>query len=406
MSRRIKVSAALLALTLFFILVIVIIRPPDDPFRGGAVADPPFASLTYGVHTALWWDQTWAAIHLDWVRLMVFSHVKQIFPWEALEPRPGEWDFSRADEIVGEVERRGLKLVIRLTDSPVWSHPSVAGDKELTYIDAPPDNLDDFGNYCGTLAGRYAGRIAAYEVWNEPNLAREWGGRPPDAVAYVELLKVCSAAIRAADPEAIIISAGLAPTGTYTAEVTPDDLYFQAMYDAGFQHYVDVVGLHAPGYAAPHIGPDEAEASGSQRFFSFRRVEDLREIMVRNGDGVHQVAILEFGWTTDIEGNNPDYAWYAVDEATQAQYMVEAYQYAADHWRPWVGLMSVIYIADPAWTPDDEEYWWGITTAEGRVRPAYIELANMAKYCGSRVIPARAPDSPEALGLVTVTPCD
>ncbi|MBZ0278874.1 MAG: cellulase family glycosylhydrolase [Anaerolineae bacterium] len=404
-NRNVKVGAALLLLTLFFILAALIARQPDDPFRGDAVVNPPFTSLTYGVHTALWWDKTWAQIHLDWVRLMVFSHVKQIFPWEVLEPKRGEWNFSRADELVGEVEQRGLKLVVRLTDAPEWSHPSMTGVKDTDYLDAPPDHLEDFGTYCGTLAARYPGRIAAYEVWNEPNLAREWGGRPPNAANYVDLLRVCSAAIRQADPQAIIISAGLAPTGTYTAEATPDDMYFQAMYDAGFQQYVDAVGLHAPGYAAPHIGPDEAQAKGSQRFFSFRRVEDMRKIMVANGDAAHQVAILEFGWTTDTAGYNPSYSWYAVDEATQARYVVEAYQYAAEHWRPWVGLMTVIYIDDPAWTPQDEEYWWGITTAEGIVRPAFIELANMAKYCGDRGIPARAPDSPEALGLVTVTPC-
>jgi hypothetical protein len=68
--------------------------------------------------------------------------------------------------------------------------------------------------------------------------------------------------------------------------------------------------------------------------------------------------------------------------------------------------MSAIYIADPSWTQENEEYWWGITMPDGIVRPAYIELANMAKYCGERVIPARAGDSPEALGLVTVDPCD
>jgi hypothetical protein len=67
--------------------------------------------------------------------------------------------------------------------------------------------------------------------------------------------------------------------------------------------------------------------------------------------------------------------------------------------------MSAIYIGKTTWTPADEEYWWSITTPQGQ-RPAFYALANMAKYCGDRTIPARAPDSPEALGLVTVTPCD
>ncbi len=126
--------------------------------------------------------------------------------------------------------------------------------------------------------------------------------------------------------------------------------------------------------------------------------------MVANGDAARQVAILETGWTLDRV--NPAYSWFAVpDEQTQAEMLVAAYEYAAFHWRPWVGLMSAIYIAKPDWTQADEEWWWAITTPSGYTRPAYIDLANMAKYCGDRTIPARAPDSPEALGLVPVTPC-
>jgi hypothetical protein len=255
------------------------------------------------------------------------------------------------------------------------------------------------------VASRYRGRIAAYQIWNEPNLAREWGNQEPDAEAYVDMLAACSQAIRDADPDAILISAGLSPTGNHDAIAHRDDLYFQAMYAADFQQYVDVVGMHAPGYTVPSYGPDDAERDGKGRWATFRRVEDLRKIMIANGDAARQVAILEFGWTLD-PGIHPDYAWFAVpDEATQAQYLVEAYQYAAEHWRPWVGLMSVIYISDPSWTEQDEEYWWGITTAEGYVRQSYMDLANMAKYCGERIIPARAPNSPEALGLVPVDPC-
>lgn len=401
-------SGLILLILLVLVSLAIASRPAADPFAASAVTDPPFTSLTYGIQAFLWWDTGSVGMRLDQVRLMVFSHVKQIFAWEDIEARPGAINLRRADEILGEIERRNLKLVARLSDVPEWAHRSVAGHKDVDFIDAPPDPayLDDWGNYCGAVAGRYAGRIAAYQIWNEPNLSREWGNRPPNAAEYVELLRVCSEAIRAADPEAIIISAGLSPTGNCCDIARPDDMYLQEMYDAGFQQYVDVVGMHAPGYSAPHISPDEAEVQGSQRFFTFRRVEDLRQIMVSNGDAARQVAILEVGWTTDIEGYNPNYSWFAVDADTQARYLVEAYEYAAEHWRPWVGLMSAIYMADPSWQAADEEYWWAIIGPDGRARPAFIRLANMAKYCGERVIPARAPNSPEALGRVPVDPCD
>jgi hypothetical protein len=370
-----------------------------DAFMGFAVTDPPFASLTYGVQAFLWWDHGFAGRDMDWIRLMVFSHVKQTFAWDDIEPQRDVWSIDRADALLAELERRGLKVVARLSSTPEWARPSRAHDD---FIDAPPDNPADFAAFCGVLADRYKGRIAAYQIWNEPNLSREWGGQLPDAAGYVALLKACSDAIRAADPTAILISAGLAPTGTHDATATPDDLYLQAMYDADFQRYVDAVGMHAPGYSAPEVNP--ADGAGGHRFFTFRRVEDLRRIMVANGDAAHQVALLEVGWTTDQTNSN--YSWFAVDEAAQARNLVAAYRYAAENWRPWIGLMSAIYIANPEWTPDNEEWWWAITMPQGYTRPAYIDLANMAKYCDDRVIPARDPGSPEALGLVPVDPCD
>lgn len=407
--RRAKLRTGISLVALVILLGVMIERFnafDADPFRAAAVTDAPFTSLTYAVHTFLWWDEHQANIHLDWARLMVFSHVKQVFAWEDIEVERGRWDFARADEILDGVEARGLKLVARLSDAPEWAHPAIEGEKDVDYIDAPPADFADYAAYCGAVAERYRGRIAAYQIWNEPNLAREWGNRPPNAAEYVQLLEACSTAIRAADPEAIVISAGLAPTGTCCEIARPDDVYLREMYAAGFQQYVDVLGVHAPGYSAPELSPDEAEANGSLRFFSFRRVEDMRRIMIAHGDAARQMAILEMGWTTDTEGVHPDYSWYAVDEETQADYLVRAYAYAAQHWRPWVGLMTTIYIADPEWTADDEQYWFSITAPNGRTKPAFVALANMAKFCGARVIPERAPDSPEALGLVPVTPCD
>jgi len=390
-----------LMLTLLVALPFIAAGATTDPFMADAVVDPPFVSLTYGIQAFLWWDPTAAALRLDSIRTMAFSHVKQTFAWKDAEPIEGEWHFENPDRILDEVERRGLKLVARLSDTPGWA---LAGGDSEDFMDAPPDDLMDFANYCGTIARRYAGRIAAYQIWNEPNLAREWGGRTPNAWEYVALLRACSEAIRAADPAAILISAGLSPTGNYDAIAHPDDIYLQEMYDADFQHYVDVVGAHAPGYSDPYLSPDEAVAQGSQRFFTFRRVEDLRRIMVRNGDAARQMAILEMGWTRDDRDAN--YAWFAVDERTQAKNLVNAFQFAADQWRPWVGLMSVIYVADPSWTKDDEEYHWSVITPQGWQLRGYADLANMAKYCGNRVLPARDPSGDEAMGRAFVPLCE
>lgn len=373
-------------------------QPRWDPFKASAVADAPFPSLTYGAHAFLWWDVGSAGAHLDLVRLMSFSHVKQTFAWRDIQPRPGAWDWEQADRILNEIERRGLRLVIRLGQTPGWARAPGAWSAH----DAPPADLSQWRAFCAAVAERYRGRVSAYQIWNEPNLSREWGNQAPDAKRYVEILEACGSAIREADRAAILISAGLAPTGTNDDRALPDDVYFDHLYRQGFQRYIDVVGVHAPGYAPPEIGPDDEAAQ--QRWFTFRRVEDLRKIMLRYGDEARQMAIMEFGYTTDRV--NPDYQWFSVSEQEQADYLKRAYEYVIANWRPWVGLMVLIYLPDPAWQPADEEYWWSILEPDGSgPRQAYITIANMRKVCGDFVIPERVSDGPVALGQVTAPIC-
>ncbi len=340
------------------------------------------ASPEYGAQAFLWWhvnDKTGrrdAAL----VKEMGFGWLKQQFGWRDISNVRGDYAWDRTDRIVEIAEQLGLKLLIRLDRQPQWAQ----ADPSTLLGNAPPGNLADLGDFCGAVAARYKGRIAAYEVWNEPNLAREWGGQPPDPAAYVALLKICYLAIKQADPEATVISAGLAPTGNDDETAMRDDKFFQAMYAAGAASYFDVLGAHAPGYGnPPELSPAEAEADPNWqgRWWTFRHVEDIRAIMVANGDGDKQIAITEMGWTSD--NIHPDY-WYGVSEEQKADYLVRAYQYAKAHWQPWIGLMSVVYIADPIWTEADEQYWWAITrpTLPGDppdLLPAYEALKEMGK---------------------------
>ena len=380
-----KVIAGLIGLAVTFILVsglFIALNSDNDPFHARAVTDPAFPSLTYTIQTFLWWDGGQVGTHLDWVRLMSYSHIKQTFAWRDLQPLEDTWDWDQADRIMDEVERRDLKVIARLGQVPDWAQPDDYREADIEVDerhDVPAQDMDDWQNYCFTVADRYKDRsIVAYQIWNEPNLTREWGNKRPDPAGYVELLAVCSDAIRDADVDAIIISAGLAPTGNNDDIALPDDVYLDAMYRNNFQQYVDVVGVHAPGFAPPEYGPDDAEADGRGRWFTFRRIEDLRKIMIQYDDAARQMAILEFGYTTDTRDANSDYSWYAVTEEEQADMLLRAYDYAIEHWRPWIGVMSLIYLPSPAWTPENEEYWWAISKPDtGEHRPAFFALANM-----------------------------
>jgi hypothetical protein len=347
--------------------------PPAKPLR--------MNSPEYGMQAFLWWRPEVASRDMGMIKEAGFGWVKQNIGWRDVEgPAKGVYDWERVDWIVAECNKLGLDLLVRIDHQPKW-----AGGNYPT--NGPPDNYSDLGDFLFAMASRYRGRVRAYEVWNEPNLAREWGGRSPNAAQYVALLREAYRRIKEADPNAMVISAGLTPTGTQPPEAVPDDVYLEQMYQAmggNSDGCFDVLGVHAAGFKAPpELSPDQAASDpnyGGQRFFCFRRVEDLRRIMERYGDGDKQVAVLEFGWTSDRV--NPAYAWHAVDEETKADYFVRAYQWAKQNWSPWIGLMSLIYISDPDWTEANEQYWWAISEPgypDFRPRPAYLRLKAMPK---------------------------
>lgn len=363
----------------------------DDPFQAHAIEGVQFPSLTYGMHAFLWWDDYAASLALHWMKQAQFTHVKQVFAWRDIQPKDEDvWLFGRADEIVDETSSKGIELIIRLGNVPEWAQRNqnrTGVDEEV--VDTPPalEYLPAWGEYCGRVAERYSGKIAGYQIWNEPNLAREWGGGPVSAQEYIELLQVCSEAIRKQDQTAIIISAGTAPTGTNDPNIAiADDVYLRQLYAGGFQQYIDVLGAHAVGFTSPDISFEDLELiSGRGRWASFRRIEDLRKIMIEEGDAHRQMAILEMGWTTDPRADS-QMAWFAVDEETQAAYIRRAFQYVEEYWRPWVGLITLIYIADPAWTTNDEEYWWSLLRfaddpRREKLTPAFHALIDMQKVC-------------------------
>jgi hypothetical protein len=347
-----------------------------------------FPSLTYGIHGFMWWDSLNRNHMLDSMNIMQFSHVRQSFAWADLEPEPLDlelpvderYHWQQADAMIADIQAKGLNVVARIDHPPAWSIR-----ESVSYEQAPFD-MSRLRELCSALATRYQDQIAAYQIWNEPNLNREWGGHPPSPRGYVQLLATCAGAIREADPAAIIITAGLSPTGTRDITAMPDEEYLWKLYESNeFPQHFDVLGLHAPGFKhAPETDPQQVVDEGGLRWQAFRHVEHMRAIMVANGDSQKQVAITEMGWTIDPRPESP-YHWFAVSLDEQADFLARAYRYAAENWRPWVGLVSAIYLPAPHWTEDDEEYWWAIGTAAPPpwlmdTRPAYAALVEMQKF--------------------------
>ncbi len=333
-------------------------RPPPAP----PSSPPTMASPDFGIQAFLWWRPEVAHRDLGLIRDAGFTWVKQWFAWSDIEGAgKGQYDWETADRVVSQVEEFGLKLIVRVDREPEWAGP-------------PPGNINHFTDFLTALTTRYKGRIHAYQVWNEPNLAREWGNKPPNAAEYTEMLKRAYQAIKRVDPNAIVVSAGLAPTTELSQRAVPDTQFVQAMYNAGAKPYFDMLGAHGAGYRAPPE-KDPGEVANDPSFYNvgdvncpgdacriycFRHVEDLRQIMVNNGDASKRVVVLEFGWTRDERPGSP-YAWHRVeDQFMQGDYMVRAYRYAKEHWQPWIAVMSLIYMPDVNWTQADEQYWWSV----------------------------------------------
>lgn len=360
----------------------------EQPTAGGQILNASMSSPDYGAQAFLWWRQEVADRDLQLMQEANFNWVKSAFAWETIEGAgKGQFDWSRADFVVSHAQQHNLKLLARLSTDPALTN---------FWAGAPPQNIDNFADYAFQVANRYncqagsQGCIHAYQIWNEPNLAREWGNQRPNPTQYAEMLRKTYAAIKRANPNAIVINAGMAPTGDNSDLAMPDDMYYEQLYQAmgSSNGYFDMLGVHGAGFAAPpELDPAEAAANqayGGYRFFAFRHVEDIRAIMVRNGDEGKRVVLLEFGWTFDPV--NPAYKWHGadagIDQMVQADYLKRAYIYAEQNWQPWIALMSLLTMPNIDWNEDgnpqdEEQYWWAILEPDYpdlRFRAAYIVL--------------------------------
>jgi hypothetical protein len=344
-------------------------------------------SPDYGIQVFLFWREEVADRDLRLVKEAGFRWVKQGFAWREIEgAAPGAYNWANTDRLMDQVDAYGLNIIARVDAQPAWAGGNYP-------VIGPPDDYQDYVDFLTALATRYRGRIDAYQIWNEPNLSREWGGRPPDPTGYTRLLKMAYQAIKAVDPNAYVISAGMAPTTRWDDVAMPDTVYIQGMYDADAAPYFDLLGAHGAGYlATPETAPEKVATNAKlnhhdpspselRRIYCFRHIEDVRAVMVKNGDTAKRVALLEFGWTTDPRPDSP-YRWHAVSDQKQADYLVRAYKYAIKHWRPWIGAMTLIYMPDAQWGKDDEQTYWSIIYPgypQLLMRPAYLALKAMPK---------------------------
>jgi spore germination protein YaaH len=361
---------------------------PKPQASAGESASPAPAprntSFGYGIQAH--WYYTDHAQLVNHIKALGFNWTKQQVEWKAVESGgKGQYNWGELDRIVESCHANGINLLLSVVKAPAWARPPGADLR----VEGPPANPQDFADFLSAMAARYKGKVQAYEIWNEQNLHYEWGNQPINAAQYMELLKAAYRAIKAVDPNAIVVSGALTPTGVNDGRTAIDDVvYLEQMYQNGLKNYSDAIGAHPSGYNNPpdakfgYNDPAEPAFKNHPSFFFRETMERYRNVMVKYGDSNKKIWATEFGWAS-IENLAPSpapgYEYAAnVTEAEQAEYIRRAYEMGRN-WG-WVGVMFLWNLNyAPVAGPQDEKAAFSIVRSDWSQRPAFVALANMPK---------------------------
>jgi LysM repeat protein len=311
---------------------------------------------------------------VHWVRIDV--------KWRDIEATQGQADFMILDPLVSGFDQAGFNILLTISAAPAWARTSQTED-------GPPDNPNDLSAFMTVLATRYQSVVDAYQIWTEPNLRREWNSTryPLSAQFYVDLLRPVYEAVNAVDANALIITAGLAPTGFNDGvNAINDRVYLEALYESGVVEVSDAMGASIGGWANP---PDATCCRASEgvethyedRSFYFRdTLSDYQRIMRENND-TRPLWVTKFGWGTSEDTTPPDentiYFSYT-DLEEQAEYVVRAFELGAAN-----GTIGPMFlnnldgcVGNNVW---QERCYYSLITADGSPRPVFDAVAAIDK---------------------------
>ena len=292
-----------------------------------------------------------AAAHVGWVRLDV--------SWAMLQPDGpnsySTWGVGFVDSVVNAAAARGLKVLVTLWLTPAWANGG-AGERVL------PTDPADYARVATWAAAHFAGRVQAWEVWNEPNQSYFMSGASPSA--YTRLLQAAYPAFHAGDPGTSVVFGGPAYNDTD---------WIAKAYAAGAHGSFDVMATH------PYMGiADQApETPDDGTMWTLTHVAAVHALMAANGDGDKPVWFTEFGWsshandTVDLTSGADNWL-RGVTEAQQADYLVRTIKLVQS---------SFPYVTNLFWyternvtTSNLQNANYGLLTHDLQPKPAYTAL--------------------------------
>jgi len=230
--------------------------------------------------------------------------IRDDISWWAVEPVKGQLSLPESARWIESATENGIKcLAVLGFGNPIYDfgQPTQADldaggswDKTMPVRDgniettADDEYFDAYIRYVDFVSKSYAGKVEAYEIWNEPDI-RGFNTKNATGADYAELLKAAYRTIKNNDPDAIVLGGAIALHADF----------IDAMMKAGAGEYMDGLSVHY--YLSKNAPEDRARD----------RLDGYRNVLVKYGYDKMPVWVTETGWANSN-----------VDEQTQAQYIV------------------------------------------------------------------------------------
>jgi polysaccharide biosynthesis protein PslG len=280
----------------------------------------------------------WALTKVDTVRVMI--------PWAGVEPiRGGTLNWANVDKVVNAAVAKNLAVMGFINSTPSWA--VAPGGRPLSGRPASPDVYADFAV---KVAQRYQGKIAAYEIWNEPN-AITFYTPTPDPAGYTDLLKAAYPKMKAVDPSITIIGGVLGAVIDFGSATINPVRFVNEMYAAGAKDYFDALSFHPYHYTLKFSeGVPLANSPVNQLI-------GMRQAMVTNGDSAKKIWCTEYGEPTS-----------KVSEADQGAFIKDILL----KWQemPYTGPLLIYTTRDRATGSADAQDTFGVYHTDWTPKPA------------------------------------
>lgn len=249
--------------------------------------------------------------------------------WPSIQPSKGQWAWSNTDRVITAIHAAGMLALPILTYHPGWTHTEA-----------------DYAALATAAAARYSPDVTCWEVWNEPNLTRNF---TQDPALYTRYTNAAYDAIHAVDPTATVIAGSLSPSNTGAGGTHPVE-WVTGMYAAGARF--DALSIHP--YSFPLSPAADADWS------TMTRAMTIRALMDSHGDHGKALWFTEWGAPTNGPG--------AVTETQQAEHLAAAITRARTN--PGIGPLLVYCGYDQGADPTNREHWFGLWRADRTEKPA------------------------------------